>query len=626
VIVEPTEFLTAMKAKWAEYGNMASRALEHVWLQMQATLDYQSGPDALDVWPVIPCELGSGKTTAAKVWCAVKPFDENHPGVLIVVRTKDQADEYAREINAWSGVPYMASAHHSGLPLADRQNLDVLASYPVLVVCHKSYENGLDDFAVDVSRVKFEKMHQFRRRGSEHLSQRGLVIIDESLDQVHEERIRRDVLKELVGKMPRALEKAHPEAMRVIESINRVLREAPDERNRTFSTDELLALTPFTAEQADAYLLVMWEQGLRSARRVEPELRARLGQTLSALRRHLGAYRWTAGNGSRTALSGHRLLLLPPGTHGVVFDATARLNNVYIGRPDEFEVRRTAQVRDYSTVTIYAARTSGTGKTTAKMKGEKLATDTVAALVAHYGDQAPERRALVVVAKDGEDHFKKIGAEAGFAAFDVAHWNKIDGRNDWREYDTLVIATLPYATASLDLNTWMAVHEKELDDEALNAPPDEVKLVRENRIAAQLAQAMGRIRLRTMTKEDGTCAPCDIFLRLPNWRYMVDADRILDAVKRTLPGAKVVPWERASRRLKREGKKPVVREDAAAALVAYAAGMTPGTWEDAQDVRRKLRVSHGTWFRTVADPAVLEPVGARIEPAVGRRAARLVRS
>ena len=480
-------FLDAMRAKWAEYGNVDSPALRHVWNQMQATLDCQSGPDALDVWPVIPCELGSGKTTAAKVWCAVKPVDEDHPGVLIVVRTKDQADEYARDINAWSGVPHMAFAHHSGLPLADRQNLDILPSYPVLVVCHKSYENGLDDFAVDVSRLKFEKMHQFRRRGGDQLSQRGLVIIDESLDQVHEERIRRDVLKELMGRMPRAVEKAHPEAMRVIESINRVLREAPDERHRSHSTEELLALTPFTADQADAYLLAMWEQGLRHAKRVEPELRARLGQTLSALRRHLGAYRWTAGNGAQTALSGHRLLLLPPGTHGVVFDATARLNNVYTGRPAEFDVRQMTQVRDYSTVTIYAARTSGTGKTTAKTKGDKLAADTLGALVAHYGDQASERRVLVVVAQAGEDHFRKVGAAAGFAAFDVAHWNKIDGRNDWRDFDTLAIATLPYATASLDLNTYMAVHEKQLDDDALNAPPHEVKLVRENRIAAQLA-------------------------------------------------------------------------------------------------------------------------------------------
>ena len=197
----------------------------------------------------------------------------------------------------------------------------------MVVVCHKSYENGLDDFAVDVSRVKFEKMHQFRR------GQRGLVIIDESLDQVHEERIGRDVLKELMGRMPRAVEKAHPPAMRVIESINRVLREAPDERHRTFSTDELLALTPFTAEQADAHLLAMWERGLRNAKRVEFELRARLGQALSALRRHLGAYRWTAGNGSRTSLSGHRLLVLPGRTASCSTRPRASTTSTLAGPP-----------------------------------------------------------------------------------------------------------------------------------------------------------------------------------------------------------------------------------------------------------------------------------------------------
>jgi len=497
-----TPFLNVMRTKWSEFGNVASPALNHVWTQIEATLNRQAGTDARDVWPVIPCELGAGKSTAAKAWCAT---DATRPGVLIVVPTKDQADEYARDINTWSGVPGLAFAHHSGLPLAARQNLDALASYPVLIVCHKSYELGLDDFAVDVSRLKFEKMHRYGRDG-----QRALVVIDKSLDQVHEERIRRDALKELLSKLPRAVEKVHLDAMRVIESVNSALRAAPDERNRTFSTTELLALTSFTADQADALLLALWEQGLRGAK-IEPELRARLGQTLSALRRHLSAYRRTAGDGKLTALTGHRLLLLPPSTHGVVFDATARLNNVYLGRPSEFEVQRTTQVRDYSTVTVYDARTNETGKRAATENGERLAADTIAALREHYGDRAGERRVLVVVAKDGEEHFRTVGTGAGFAAFDMAHWNKIDGRNDWRDFDTLCVATLPYANDSLDLNTYMAVNEKELDDAALNAPPDEVKLIRENRIAAQLAQAMGRIRLRTMTRMTARASPATFF-------------------------------------------------------------------------------------------------------------------
>ena len=183
-------FIDAMRSKWSEFGNVDSAALLEVWGLIKATLDRQAGPDASDVWPVIPAELGAGKSTAAKVWCATA----QQPRVLIVVRTKDQADEYARDINAWSGRP-LAFAHHSGLPLATRRDLDALVAYPVLVVCHKSYENGLDDFAVDVSRLKFERMHQAR----------SLVIIDEALDQVHEERIPRDALKALLTQMPRAV-------------------------------------------------------------------------------------------------------------------------------------------------------------------------------------------------------------------------------------------------------------------------------------------------------------------------------------------------------------------------------------------------------------------------------------
>ena len=400
--------------------------------------------------------------------------------------------------------------------------------------------------------------------------------------------------------------------MRVLESINRALREAPDERNRVLTAAELLALTPFTPDQADALLLAAWENGLRRARQIKPKLRADLGQTLTALRRYLGVYSWTAGDGHETALSGHRLLLLPPGTHGVVFDATARLNNVYLGRLEEFRVLDTTPVRDYSTVTVHEARTTETGKRAARNAGPKLAAETIAALRAHYGGQASTRRVLVVTAKVVETHFRKAGRAAGFAAFDVAHWGRIDGRNDWRDYDTLCIATLPYATNSLDLNIFMAVREAALDDDALNAPPDEVMLVRENRMAAQFAQAIGRIRLRTMTKGDGTCEPCDIFLRLPNSRRQVDSDRILDAITRTLPGAAVVRWERASRKL---GHRPPSTRDAAVArLLALPAGSAV--------TAKAIGATHGTWQRILEAAAT---AGHPLSNTLAERGLRLVR-
>ena len=44
-----TTFSEAMRARWAAYGNVYSDRLQIPWLQIEATLDYQSGPEALDV-------------------------------------------------------------------------------------------------------------------------------------------------------------------------------------------------------------------------------------------------------------------------------------------------------------------------------------------------------------------------------------------------------------------------------------------------------------------------------------------------------------------------------------------------------------------------------------------------
>jgi hypothetical protein len=131
-----TAFLNAMRAKWAEFGNVESPALLDVWALIKSTLDWQAGPDASDVWPVIPAELGAGKSTAAKMWCVTA----ERPRVLIVVRTKDQADEYAHDINAWSGDPALAFAHHSGLPLVARRDLDLEGRAPAALVVLRQLE------------------------------------------------------------------------------------------------------------------------------------------------------------------------------------------------------------------------------------------------------------------------------------------------------------------------------------------------------------------------------------------------------------------------------------------------------------------------------------------------------
>ena len=614
ITVSTSSFLEVMRAKWREYGNVLSPALEQAWMQIAETMNRQV-TKPLQPRPVIPAELGAGKTTCAKLWCSMLPLDQ-HPGVLIVARTIDQANEYANDINCWASSD-AALAYHSDLK--PRPKPEVIAQYPTLIVCHRGYELALDELLVEEPE-RYAKLMRFRT------GRRRLVIVDEALDQVYVAHIRQSALRSLTRVHPRIL-KQHLGAVDVIESANRALIEAPENGLRVVSSEELLARTQLTADQADNELLALWE-GVKRSKLVKPKERQILKETLTALRRHLAAYRFTESDRRERSMIGVRLLL-PPDAGQVFLDATGALNNVYIRKPADYEVQNMPAVRNYGSVTLHVARTRGTGKTAMLKDGPSIIQQALDSVLSHYGDRAAQRQVLVVTDLGSEDKVREIWSRSSFKSFDVAHWNAIDGRNDWREYDTLVVLNLPWARLSTDVSTFMAVGGFELNDEHLNAPPDDVKVIRETRIAAQLAQAMGRIRLRRMTTENGTCEPCDIFVRFPHWSLLADTDRIVAGVQRALAGIQIVPWSDASTKLVRTNRPAISVTGVGAQLLGFVKQMQPDSIVPVSEVREQIgATAHGTWFRVQKNPivlAMLKELSARIEPAIGRRPAQLVK-
>ena len=81
-----------------------------------------------------------------------------------------------------------------GVPLrsAAAAEADRLRQAPTLVVCHRGYELALDDLTVEETE-RYDRVMTFGTR------QRGLVIIDESLDQVYVARIPRGGLRRVLG-------------------------------------------------------------------------------------------------------------------------------------------------------------------------------------------------------------------------------------------------------------------------------------------------------------------------------------------------------------------------------------------------------------------------------------------
>jgi hypothetical protein len=616
VIVNPQTFLAAMRAQWAAYNNTYADKLDLIWLQIVTTLNYQARAEGEARWPVIPAELGIGKTTCAKLWCSMLPAGVS---ALVVVRTREQAQEFANDVNAWSCEPLRAVALFSpsdALPNEFWHNAERTRAFQVVVVCHKSYELGLDEFSLDAAQKRFAVVHLHQDR------RRDVVIVDEALDQVAEARLGRSAMAVLLHLL-RRIQYQHHGALRVVESVGRALREAPIDRARALTVSELLALTDYDVLTATAHLDTLWA-AVKTEKRMKPEARAIISETFTVLRRHLATAPWT----DEVSVSSARLLRMPEGTKGVVLDATGVLNNVYRARKDEFDVCDVMPVRDYTNVTIYEARTNETGKTKVKKAAVQIAEKAVSDLLAHYAGQVSERRLLVVTAADDDtqDAFHARLATAGFVEYAITNWGAVDGRNQWRTFDTLLIVSLHYGSSTQDVNTWLATQDLAPDDETLNAA-DEVRAIKERRIATTIAQAIGRLRLRTMTKEDGTCEPCDVFVRLPVFKGVVDAEKVMAGVVSTLPRVTRAPWAGASKPLKRDGRAPVARKGVEQALVEYVNRMAPDTWEDVNDVRTKIGATgHGTWFRVQASMAdTLTALGARIVPSVGRRPAGLVK-
>src|SRR5262249_50618964 len=201
---------------------------------------------------------------------------------------------------------------------------------------------------------RYEQLMRFRD------GERRLAIVDEALDQVYVASIRQEALQHVTNRVHPKILKQHLSAVDVIESANRVLLQAPESGYRVVSAEALLARTELTVEQADAELVALW-QTVRDSNLVKQDDRRIVKETLTALRRHFAAYRWTESERRHRALVGSRLLL-PPDAGQVILDATGALNNVYSGRPEAYEIKNMPVVRDYRSVTLYVARTRGTGK------------------------------------------------------------------------------------------------------------------------------------------------------------------------------------------------------------------------------------------------------------------------
>ena len=189
----------------------------------------------------------------------------------------------------------------------------------------------------------------------------------------------------------------------------------------------------------------------------------------------------------------------------------------------------------------------------------------------------PDRRVLLCVHKPME-HIA-LSYEPSFGTYSVAHRGAIDGRNDWNDYDTVVIFGLSYRDQIWATNTFFALQGLQ-DNRWLEQPSWGRLRGRATGDAAPPAHGVG-----DPGREPCAVSPGDRrrgrIARRPMYSscYLVgtDGDAILVHLQDEMPGAVVVPWD-----FEMDGPSERVRRGSFhEALVALMGNRLP---EEAQDV------------------------------------------
>ena len=141
---------------------------------------------------------------------------------------------------------------------------------------------------------------------------------------------------------------------------------------------------------------------------------------------------------------------------------------------------------------------------------QQAAKELIANLSRHLGS---DRETLIVTHKEAEPVFAKF--ETPFKRH-TSHWGALDGSNEWRDCDSLCIASLPRRPDSWATSSYFAI-TGDVDEGFLGEAGDATRrAVQIGQVVSDVAQAIGRTRCRAVVDGDGNCHRVDVFLFLPD--------------------------------------------------------------------------------------------------------------
>ncbi len=535
------DFVSNMKQHWTTtLGQVLADGLTYNWKLFAETMEnvvrdnHQGNNNAY----VIPMATGESKTQGASMYCSLT----NERALVIVYRTED-ADLVASNINTLGGE---AIAYHS------KANVDIEATsaYRTLIITHEMF-----------------KRHGYRnsKQWKQLSDNRPLVIIDETLQDVTMTSIGEFELNILKNTMRNIGEQEFSEVV-LTGIFEKTLKGIKGKEYRCFMpTDhnerKLIMIEDDIAIDVSFNLWVstqaiidklnelpLTEPVCARARRnnqvsYEPVARAQDIEALTVIRDSLsnGCF----GHSESRTINVIRQLL-PDRLSYVVLDATADVNSLYETQKlhkGNLEIVPVKPVRNYNGVNIHTALTK-TGK-------GSLSPDDIRSILS-----------TVPIAENDEVLFVTHNAnEAELIAYvtnlnldfewkyHIDHWGNLTGTNKYRHCNKAVLIGLPHKPSSIfhAINIYKASEPFAYSEDG-NSNRNKLQFTD---MAADIVQAIARIRLRNITDTNGGCLPSDIYITI-NPRKEI-RDTLHNALIKKFPGTTItddwnIPKELQSKR------------------------------------------------------------------------------
>jgi hypothetical protein len=502
--------------------------------------------------------------------------------VLFVTRFITEANNFVERVNRIAGRK-IAAAYYRGSPtsLADA------ARFPVLAITHAACErHQLTNTVLASGGTIWDHLTGW------HHGRRAKIIIDETPNFITPVQISSNWLSHTLAALkwlPGASKTLYLNMELLFTSIT---EDRDGGKNRQMSCAEFDVLDDIDVQNMREHLSSIEEYALTLGSGIDKiPLRAVCDRTLTALESvKINRWAWVSYRGKIPQINSATLHPSLRHGSGVILDGTAALYAGYsLLSPPAKVITAPESVRNYANVTLYVARGHKAGKT---YLGEHALKHWPLYREAIEAELQSDERVLVCAHKE----FREKVDVAPFPRISFAHYGKIDGRNDWKEYEAVALIGLPYLDQSTPANIAQALLGQQssewLQTSLLRGAcehEDVLKALHRGHMCASAVQAINRVRCRAAIDSMGNCKPTSVFIALPNGE---DGDAVLSAIAQNMPGVQMKAWKVAT--AKRKQRTVPTSE----ALVGFFMTAPAGVYTKSQ-VRAVTRISPASLDRTI---------------------------